>query len=184
MNCKYYKIRKKNNKKEKRIYFYCDYKREEITYCDCRNCAYKEYKEFSNQINKAFIYQEKTKNSTKKGISNQIKKRTYKLAKAEKNRYSIIFSDLSKCCVCNSKENIELNEVYEGSYRQLSIKHGMITPFCQRCHNRFHNDRLMNLYYKSLFQKEFEKAHSRTEFLKIFKKNYIYLFEKEKLKGG
>ena len=161
MTCKYFKIRKKNNKKEKKIYYYCSKQRIEINYSNCKDCPYKEYK--SN--------------------NNQIKKRTYKIAKAEKNRFSIIYHDLTKCCVCGSTNGIEINEIYEGSYRQLSIDHGMVAPMCHIHHKIFHKDRLMSLYYKAFFQKEFEKTHSQTEFLRIFKKNYIYFYEKEKMKG-
>lgn len=161
MACIYYKTRKKNNKKEKKIYYYCSKQRKEITYIDCKNCPYKEYK--SN--------------------NNQIKKRTYKLAKKEKNRYSILYNDLTKCCICGNPA-VEINEVYSGAYRQLSIDYGCVISLCHHHHKQFHNDRIFNLYYKSLFQEEFEKTHSREEFLKIFKKNYIYLYEQNRMRGG
>lgn len=163
MACKYYKMRKKNNKKEKRIYYYCSKQRKEINYSNCKDCPYKQLK------------------SSRKAA---IKKRTYKLAKREKERFSILYDDLTKCCVCGSSTNIELNEVFEGSYRQLSIKYGCVVPLCHLHHKQFHNDRQMNLYFKSLFQTEFEKTHSCEEFIKIFKKNYIYLYEKERMRGG
>ena len=160
MTCKYYKI-KKNNKKEKRIYYYCSYQRKEITYSNCKDCPYKQLK------------------SSRKAA---IKKCTYKLAKREKERFSIPYDDLTKCCVCGSSTNIELNEVFEGSYRQLSIDYGMVMPLCHLHHKQFHNDRLLALYYKALFQKEFEKTNSHDLFIKIFKKNYIYLYER--MRGG
>lgn len=168
MTCKYYKIKKKNNKKEKRIYYYCSYLKIEIPFCRCRQCEYKEFKVAKKQ------------QKTSKKVA--MKKRTYKLAKAEKNRFSILYPDLNKCCICGSSKSVEINEIFEGSYRSLSIKYGMITPFCQLHHNAFHNDRLMNLYYKAMFQKEFEKTHSQEEFIKIFKKNYVYLYER--MRGG
>ncbi len=160
MICKNFKTRNKNNKKEKRIYYYCSKQRKEITYINCKECPYKEYK--SN--------------------NNQIKKRTYNLAKKEKNRFSILYNQLNKCCICGNPV-VELNEVFEGAYRQLSIDYGCIVPFCNQHHNQFHNDRSMNLYYKSLFQEKFEKTHSHEKFLKIFKKDYTYLYEKESMKN-
>lgn len=160
MTCKYYKIKRKNNKKEKRIYYYSSCLRKEINYNECKACFYKGYKS-----------------------NNQIKKRTYNLAKKEKNRFSILYNNLDKCCICGNPI-VELNEVYEGAYRQLSIDYGMITPFCRIHHNSFHNDRLFNLYYKALFQTEFEKTYSHDLFMKIFKNNYIYLYEKERMRGG
>lgn len=155
MTCKYYKIRKKNNKKEKRIYYYCSKQRKEINYIICKDCSYREDKEIKT-----------------------IKQRTYKLTKAEKNRFSILYNQLDKCCICGNP-SVELNEVYEGAYRQLSIEYGMVIPLCNLHHKQFHNNRLFALYFKSLFQTEFEKTYSHEEFLKIFKQNYIYLYERE-----
>lgn len=132
MYCKYFKIRKKDNKREKRIYSYCTLNREEITYNNCKKCNKCEYR-----------------------IKTTIKNRSSKLNKREKNRFSIIYQDLTKCAKCSSKIGIEKNEVFEGAYRQTSITYGMIIPFCRDCHKRFHNDRLFNLKYKAMFQKNF-----------------------------
>lgn len=147
MNC----INLKNRTKKGQRYIYCTHKKQPITFSDCRNCPYKEYKQYK-----------------------AIKKRTYKQAKAEKERYSIIYQDLTKCCVCGSNIGIELNEVYEGSYRQRSIKYGMITPMCHSHHKLFHNDSKINLYYKAMFQEKFMKTHTRKEFIDIFGQDYIY----------
>lgn len=156
MKCKYFKTRKKDNKRERRIYNYCALLREEITYSQCQECVNKEYKQ-----------------------CNVIKKRTSKQAKKEKNRFSIIYQDLKKCCICGSKTGVELNEIYEGAYRQTSIRLGMVAPFCHKHHQRFHNDRAFNLKYKSMFQREYEKTHTHNEFINVFKQDYIYLYEKE-----
>ena len=147
MNCKNLKYRIKKGQR----YIYCKHKNQIITFSECRNCPYKEYKQYK-----------------------PIKKRTYKQAKREKERFSIIYQDLSKCCVCGSIYGIELNEIYEGSYRQRSILYGMVNPLCNRCHKRFHNDSSFNLYFKVLFQKEFMKNHSLEEFINLFGQDYIY----------
>lgn len=107
-----------------------------------------------------------------------MKKRSRKLNLKEKNRYSIIYQDLTKCAECGSKIGIEKNEVFEGAYRQTSIKFGMVVPLYQKCHKRFHSDRLFNLKYKSMLQKQFMKKHSLEEFISVFKQDYIYLYEK------
>lgn len=106
----------------------------------------------------------------------QLKKRTYKQTKKEKERYSIIYQDLSKCCVSGCLTpyyNVEKNEVYEGSKRSASIKYGFVCPLCEEHHRQFHNDREFALYYKRLFQREFEKTHSRDEFLDIIHCSYL-----------
>lgn len=153
MNCKNYRTRTKKGIK----YGYCvKYKKEVSLFCkECKeDMEYKPYK--------------------------TMKLRTNKQAKKEKERFSIIYPDLTKCCNCGSKIGIEKNEVFEGAFRQISIKLGMITPFCQRCHNAFHNDIMFNLFYKVMFQKEYMKNNSREEFIKNFGQDYIYKLEQKK----
>lgn len=167
MKCKYFKIRKKDNKKERRIYNYCTLLKEEIKYFQCQECVNKECD---------LPYASKMKKSKQKP---PLKKRTSKQSKKEKNRFSIIYQELEQCCYCGSETGIEKNEVFEGAYRQTSIRLGMVAPFCHKHHRKFHNDRLFNLKYKVLFQREYEKTHSHDEFMDIFKQDYIYLYEKE-----
>ena len=96
-----------------------------------------------------------------------------KVKSLERKRYSIIFEDLSKCAECKSTFRIEKNEVYEGSKRVASMKHGFVVPFCCECHRRFHNDRLFALKYKKMFQRAFESEHTREEFLSIIHRSYL-----------
>lgn len=149
MNCKYLRLRTKNNKK----YFYCSLIKKKIHRSKCYTCSKKEYKEYK-----------------------RIRKRTNTLAKRENNRFSIIYNDLTKCAVCGSKLGINKHEVFYGSYRQNSIKYGMVIPLCQEHHtgnNGIHNNRDIDLYFKRLFQSEFEKTHTRDEFIKLFGKSYL-----------
>nr|DAL65812.1 MAG TPA_asm: zinc-ribbon family protein [Caudoviricetes sp.] len=153
MKCKYHKIRSKKYQ----YYGYCTkFKKEVSLYCkECKgNIEYKEQK--------------------------TLKSHTNKQAKREKERFSIIYRDLTKCCNCGSKIDIEKNEVFEGSYRQTSIKYGMVCPFCKTCHSQFHNDIMFNLFYKVMFEKEFLKTHSKEEFIKIFGQDYIFKLEQKK----
>ena len=55
MTCKHYKIKKKNNKKEKRIYYFCSYNIKEITYMNCKGCLYREDKSNNRQIKNAHM---------------------------------------------------------------------------------------------------------------------------------
>ncbi len=162
--CKYLKQRQKNYK----WYGYCT-KKGEIVPLFCKGCDDIEYKE------------KKT-----------LKSRTNKQAKKEKERFSIIYTDLTKCCECSLKTGdfdkrinqytrIEKNEVFEGSYRQVSIRLGMIAPLCIFCHKQFHKDILgMNLSYKVKFEKEYLKTHTREEFIKTFGQDYIFKLEQKK----
>ena len=63
------------------------------------------------------------------------KKATFRLIEKQKNRFSIIYRDLTKCAICGSKQVIELNEVYEGGFNdgkktcghgQVLIGHGLV----------------------------------------------------------
>ena len=144
MNCKNRKIRSKKYKK----YMYCSVLKKEISYNDCVNCEYKEYKEYKS-----------------------IKKRTYSLAKAEKERFSIITSNLDKCVICGKKRD-NLHEVYEGRNRQASIKYGCVLPLCYTCHIKIHNDHVLSLLWKVKCQEMFEKVYPNLNFLEIFGKNY------------
>ncbi len=162
--CKYLKQRQKDYK----WYGYCT-KKGEIVPLFCKGCDDIEYKE------------KKT-----------LKSRTNKQAKKEKERFSIIYTDLTKCCECglktgdfdkriNQYTRIEKNEVFEGSYRQVSIRLGMIAPLCIFCHKQFHKDILgMNLSYKVKFEKEYLKTHTREEFIKTFGQDYIFKLEQKK----
>ena len=161
--CKYLKQRQKDYK----WYGYC-IKRKEIVPLFCKECNNIEYKE-------------------KKAL----KSRTNKQVKREKERFSIIYSNLTKCCECGLKtgdydERINMytvvskNEVFEGSFRQRSIDFGMITPFCIFCHDKFHHDTIFNLSYKVMFEKEYLKTHTKEEFIKVFGQDYIFKLEQKK----
>lgn len=118
---------------------------------------------------------EKTKRKTKQYKS--IKKRSSKLVKAEKGRTSIIYQDLTKCCVegcLTPYYGVQKNEVFDGSYRQASIRYGLVCPFCINCHKRFHENREFALYYKRLFQDKFIELYSRELFMSVFKMDYHY----------
>lgn len=150
--CKYLKQRQKDYK----WYGYCT-KKKEIVPLFCKECNNIEYKE------------KKT-----------LKSRTNKQAKREKERFSIIYPDLTKCCNCGSKIGIEKNEVFEGAYRQISIRLGMVCPFCKKCHDVFHNDIMFNLFYKVMFEKEYLKSHTKEEFIANFGQDYEYKLSKLK----
>ena len=151
MYCKHFTIRSKKVIK----YSYCRLLKKKITLACCQECDDKEYKQYN----------------TMKSHSNRQSKR-------EKERFSIIYPDLNKCCECGSKIGVQKNEIFEGSYRQISMLNGMVCPFCKKCHERFHNDIIFNLEYKIMFQKEYMKTHSLEEFISTFGQNYIYKLEK------
>ena len=145
MNCKHLKIRSKKYKK----YFYCSMLKQEISFNDCINCGYKEYKEYK-----------------------PIKKRTYSLAKAEKGRFSILTTNLDKCIIC-PKKSVNKHEIYHGrGKRLLSIKYGCVIPLCYQHHTEIHHSSVLSTNWKVKGQEAFEKAYPNLSFRDIFGKNY------------
>lgn len=163
MKCKNHRIRSKKGIK----YGYCVKHKKEVSLF-CKGCDDIEYKE------------KKT-----------LKSRTNKQVKREKERFSIIYPDLTKCCECGLKTGdfdkrinmytqVEKNEIFSGAYRGISIEDGMVAPMCIFCHKLFHKDIIMNLKYKVKFQKEYMKTHSLDQFINRYGQNFIYKLEQKK----
>lgn len=132
---------------------YCKELKKVISINQCTHCQLKKFK------------QNKT--------SNSLKKISFKRNKAQKERFSIINHPLDKCAVCGSKNGVQLNEVYEGAKRGVSMKYGFVVPLCDKHHKRFHKDRTFAIPYKQIYQREFEKTHTREEFLNLIHHNYL-----------
>lgn len=145
MKCKHHKVRSKKGIK----YGYCTLKKKEVPIfgCKCNNTIYKEYK--------------------------PIKKATYKHSKSDKERFSIIYPPLDKCVLCGIKTSLNKHEIIYGKNRSNSIKYGFVISLCESHHREIHNNQELNLFYRKLCQKEFEKTHTREEFIDIFKENYL-----------
>ena len=100
-----------------------------------------------------------------------MKKKTSKLAKLERDRFSIITYDLTRCIICGMPKH-DLNEIYPGRNRQNSMKWGLVIPMCRRCHTEYTNNREMQLKWMKLGQKAFQDTYD-LDFLEIFKRNYL-----------
>lgn len=162
---------------------FCKLLNKEIPFSCCQECINKEYK--IRTLNKHQIKKKsalKEKNPLKSG---KMKNKSNKLAKLERNRFSIIVDDLTKCCVtdCDCTEGIQLHEVFYGAYRHTSIKYGLVIPLCGLHHTigefAIHNNREMDLYYKRMGQTIFERKYSHELFMKEFKMDYLEKYEKE-----
>lgn len=138
MQCKYLKIRTKKGIK----YGYCTLYKKEVGFkCNCTEKEYKTYK--------------------------PINKRTNRLNKIEKSRYSIIYQDLNKCCVCGKNKD-NLHEVFYGSYRIKSIEYGCVIPLCFEHHRLIHDNKDMDLKYKKMFENKFKEFYPNLNFNEIF----------------
>ena len=98
-----------------------------------------------------------------------IKKKSNKLAKLERQRdKDIVKSGICEYCGQYSKR-LDPHEVYGGSNRKRSIKHKFVKLICPKCHS---NEVIIN-QLRIDTQKEFEKEHTREEFIKLIGKSYI-----------
>lgn len=131
-------------------YIYCIKKKKKIQYSECRECKYKEFKQ-----------------------QKELKKKSKKLKKLEGTRFSIITNNLSMCYICQTKRKNDLNEVFCGSNRQMSMKYGLVIPVCRECHTEYDINKELRLKYQQEAQKIFEEKFSHEMFMKEFKKNYI-----------
>lgn len=110
--------------------------------------------------------QKKTESPLKSG---QMKKKSNKLAKLERQRdKEIVKSGICEFCGKFSKR-LDPHEVYGGSNRKRSIKHKFVKLLCRKCHS---NENIIN-QLRIDTQKEYEKTHSRESFIKITGKSYL-----------
>lgn len=109
---------------------------------------------------------QKTESPLKSG---QMKKKSKKLAKLERQRdKEIVKSGICENCGKFSKR-LDPHEVYGGSNRKRSIKYKFVKLLCRECHS---NENIIN-QLRTDTQKEYEKTHSRESFIKITGKSYL-----------
>ena len=103
----------------------------------------------------------------------KMKNKSKKLAKIEKNRFSVFTNDLEKCFLCDSKKE-ELHEIFAGRNRINSMKYGFVLPLCHECHSLNQNNPFFNEFWHKNGQEYWEcNIGSRDEFIKVFRKNYL-----------
>ena len=101
-----------------------------------------------------------------------MRNKTYKLQKLEKNRYSILTSDMEDCIICKSPF-VDIHEIYGGGNRKVSMTNGFCVPLCREHHKVATENYSANVFLKIKCQKEFEKTHTREEFISLIGRNYL-----------
>lgn len=150
--------------------FECKRNKEEICLRDCSNCPYKEYKKCTITVKKSTY---KCKNAQKSPVyCAKMKQRSNKLAKLEKNRFSLFTDNMNKCYFCPNKKD-HIHEIFCGRNRQNSMKYGLCLPICESCHSKYQNNFLFNKEWHKKGQAIFSKAYPDLKFEDIFKKNYL-----------
>lgn len=101
-----------------------------------------------------------------------MKKKSNNLKALERKRWSILTGSLVQCYICKQPAT-DIHEVYGGCNRRNSMLYGFCVPLCRNCHQRATFYASENLKLKVICQKEFEKNHSRAEFMEIIGRNYL-----------
>lgn len=149
---------------------YCKHKKCIIKISECNGCSYKKYKNTQYNVKKS----EKTsKMHNKLRNTVQIKKRTRKLDKLERNRFSLFTDDDSKCMLCGSDYQLTWNEVFRGKNRKLSMQYGLCQRLCLECHRKYQDDSEFNDIWHKKGQETFNKEYPDLNFQKIFGINYL-----------
>lgn len=162
-NCIYLK-QKLNHK------FECKRSKKEICLKDCSNCPYKEYKKCTITVQRRI---DNNKECTKKSnYCAKMKQRSSKLAKLERNRFSLFTDDLDHCIICGKKKD-NIHEVIYGKNRINSMKFGLTIPLCNYHHKLIHSNPILSNEYKKKGQALFDRAYPDLKFEDIFKKNYL-----------
>lgn len=144
----------------------CKKQKKIINIKECNNCKHKEYKnkkctEFSKNC---------AKHTSK---NNELHYKSAKLAKLERNRFSVFNDNLEHCIICKRKKE-HLHEIFFGSNRKKSMQYGFIIPLCHECHSEMHRNKDWQEYWHIKGQEYWEEfIGSRDEFIRVFGKSYI-----------
>lgn len=91
---------------------------------------------------------------------------------------SVFTTDLKHCYITGSPD-VHLHHIFGASNKAHSEEYGFIVPLHPMLHNMsnrgVHFNRDLDLDFKRMAQRYFEEHHgSRTDFIKIFGKSWIY----------
>ena len=110
--------------------------------------------------------QKKTESPPK---SEQMKKKSSKQAKLERQRdKGIVKEGICEFCGKYSK-HLDQHEIFGGSNRKRSILNNFVKKLCRECHS---NENIIN-QLRIDTQKEYERTHTRAEFIAIVGRSYL-----------
>ena len=79
--------------------------------------------------------------------------------------------------MCGTPFDLHLHHIFYGSNRKVSDKNGFVVWLCAKHHNMsdegVHFDKTLDYYIKRKCQIEYEKAHTREEFIELIGKSYL-----------
>lgn len=89
-----------------------------------------------------------------------------------------ILQDKKECFITHRTYGLHKHHIYGGANRRISEEHGFYIWLVPELHNMsnkgIHFNKDFDLRIKRLCQREFEKTHSRDEFMRLIGRNYLY----------
>ena len=82
-----------------------------------------------------------------------------------------------ECFVTHAKYGLHKHHIYGGPNRRISEENGFYIYLIPKLHNMsnegIHFNKDFDLYVKKLCQAEYEKTHTRAEFMALIGRNYL-----------
>lgn len=90
---------------------------------------------------------------------------------------SILDTEKGVCYFCGAIGQTHLHHIFFGPNRKISDREGFTAYLCPACHEHgpwaVHTNRSSNYMLKAKCQFEYEKTHTREEFMALIGKNYL-----------
>lgn len=88
-----------------------------------------------------------------------------------------IISNERECFICKNTLSLHKHHIMNGSDRKNAEQDGLWVYLCPQCHNMsdhaVHFNREADLRLKRIAQTEYEKTHTREQFMKRYRRNYL-----------
>lgn len=166
---------------------FCKLINEEITLSQCQECNNKEYHlpdtkkmvsrrhQLKKVRNETVTNCHQIKKCTKiSKNSAKMKNKSNKLAKLERNRFSVFTNNKDECFICKSTYQLTWHEIFAGRNRRNSMEDGFCLRLCLRCHEEKQEDIYFNDFWYKKAQMYYEEfIGSRDEFLARYRRNYL-----------
>ena len=158
---------------------YCKLLDREITLSECNSInsenKCREYK-VKNEENSTYKNKKSTLKRKSPVKSGNMKNKSNKLTKLERNRFSVFTDDINKCMFCPATTNRTWHEIYCGRNRQNSMEDGFCLRMCLLCHEKKQEDSQFNEFWHHKAQLWYESIiGSREQFLARYRRNYLDL---------
>lgn len=110
----------------------------------------------ATDLSNSFNPYPKLKEKKTKRANGQIKQKSNKLAKKERNRFSIL-QQKKECFLCGSRKELDKHEAFGGSNRQKSMEWGLVYYLCRKCHGKADLDKSTRKYLHDFAKREIRK---------------------------